>query len=171
MKCPRDGTALTSMGGSRSGILFCPACDGMWIEKSHVSDLLGGRDLRAGSPASASVPPVAGRRHPRINCPMDHAELMQQKVYDGIQVDICKSHQAFWLDGGEYDKLVAIHRAKRRHAGGGASASSGSAELAAELALEVALNSPELVIGVAESGSEMAEGILEFILEVLADIF
>ena len=142
----------------------------MWIEKAHFRDLLNGRDLRPGSPGIGSVSPVAGRRHPPISCLVDHAKLMIQKVYDGIQVDICKEHQAFWLDGGEYDKLLMIHEAKRHQTGQVAPDWGIFAELAAELAVEVALN-PEVITGVAEVGSEIAEAIFEFILEVLADVF
>jgi len=170
MKCPRDSTGLASMAGSTRGILFCPTCNGMWVRKSHFRNLLRGSDLAVGSPGIGSAPPVAGQRHAPISCPADHVELMLQKVYDGIQVDICKSHQAFWLDGGEYDKLLAIHKAKRGYAEEDVSVSSDAGELAVDIALEVVLNNPELVIGAADLASEVAEAVFEFILEVLADI-
>ena len=41
---------------------------------------------------SLALTPFDGRRHAPTSCPVDHANLMTQKVYGGIQVDICKAH-------------------------------------------------------------------------------
>ena len=115
MKCPRDNTELVVPEGDPRQIPCCSQCGGMWIERAQFREILARRETAAPQPASALAETVAvgGARHAPVSCPLDHGALMVQKAYRGIQVDICRKHQAFWLDGGEYDKLVEIYRVRR----------------------------------------------------------
>jgi len=116
MKCPRDRTVLKMAGGPAGYLRYCATCSGVWIQKRSFRNVMEGYRLYVDIPDTDLGEPVYGQRHPPITCPLDR-KLMKQKMYHGIQVDICKKHEALWLDGGEYYKLLEIYRKKEQKAG------------------------------------------------------
>jgi hypothetical protein len=54
------------------------------------------------------------KKHAPIRCPVDHVDLLLQREFYGIQVDVCERHQAFWLDAGEYNHILHIYGGLRQ---------------------------------------------------------
>lgn len=121
---------------------------------------------------------VQGCRHAPTKCPAGHDRLMEQRVLHGIQVDVCLHHNAFWLDGGEHEELVRIHRSRgERTSQGTGPAQEGQGiitEMVGDIAQEAAIQGVGYLPEIIELGAEAAdvlEAVLGFVLEALLEAF
>ncbi len=116
MRCPRDGSKLTSPGPSglslfsENGIHSCEACHGMLIsaeaanseiaienlEKMHEEFEDGGSDVELGCPGCDTL---MGVRTIVFTKP-DGTET------EPMELDGCPSCSSFWFDSGELQKLA-----------------------------------------------------------------
>lgn len=165
MKCPRDQSELVRHSMGAGELLVCEKCHGMWIRMEHFRSLVPTENSTGSAESVDEAISVKGRKHPPVMCPEGCHDLMTQRELHGIQVDICYSHMAFWLDGGEYDLIVEIHRAKNK-----IEQNNGTSKInAGEMVLD-AVSGFDVILDVAEGGVVVTKAVLGFILEVLETV-
>ena len=109
MRCPRDNFGLVERSIGEFKVMECAKCRGMWMSMENFRSLVKGKaeEQTAAAPA-ADEGDATNNRHGAIACPEGCGGLMMQKEYKGVQVDICHTHRAFWLDGGELELLLEL---------------------------------------------------------------
>jgi Zn-finger nucleic acid-binding protein len=96
-RCPRDHTALTALESGAAGSR-CSACDGLLLRHPAIATAIrqAGIDRDKLDGIYASPPPCPG-------C----ADMMSVFRVAGLEIDLCGSCEAVWLDKGELDKVNA----------------------------------------------------------------
>ncbi len=111
MLCPRDQTPL--LAHVRDGVEadVCSQCHGVWFSRPALEAC-----VRKTS-ASASLPtmPVHRSSSPilrRLPCPVCQPDRLVTHRHEGIEVDTCPRCHGVWLDQGEMEQILRLHRAR-----------------------------------------------------------
>lgn len=111
MKCPRDGSELSTGRDRRIDIDRCPQCQGVWLDKEELGEL------------EASVAPDDDARRATIEYSKRTGELLcpvcgklmlafNYRAYS-LELDACDEH-GFWLDAGEEQRMLDIMKDRVR---------------------------------------------------------
>jgi len=105
LKCPNDGTVLTSISIENVPIDQCPVCSGMWLQRGEL-ETLGehhGKHLVPITIGEVSV--IDSKRR----CPQDGEQLCQHEFADhsGIIIDQCPTCQGIWLEQTELSGILS----------------------------------------------------------------
>jgi len=106
MYCPRDDFGLTNKVLSGSEVHLCTSCHGVWISKESILA------LAEATHAHALAEHIADEMIPKhfesgtLRCPND-ATLMQFRLVDQVEIDLCPACHGVWLDKGEQETLAA----------------------------------------------------------------
>ncbi len=108
MKCPRCKKTMVQENREGEEILVCRHCDGMWLHKHQLNNLLkeSGGDVEL---CSFNTLPDDDR-HPIIKC-RECPDSVMLKIhfleYSDIVIDRCPSCGSYWLDKNE---LANMHK-------------------------------------------------------------
>jgi Zn-finger nucleic acid-binding protein len=124
MKCPRDGTGLTSLNYEDSIYVdACPACNGVWLERGEL-EMVEEVIERDYSEELSRIPDYVGRAYeearqkerrqvacPKCGGPMESREYA---YCSQVVVDQCTRCGGVWLDRGELEAIeVFFERSKK----------------------------------------------------------
>ena len=124
MKCPRDGTDMTTEDLRDIEVELCPKCHGRWLDLDEL-DKLEATVSSTEEERRATV--VYGEIPSEIKCPVCGKQM---KTFDyrahAVQLDTCPDH-GWWLDEGEDARVREIIAERVRDLGRKSSAESGFA--------------------------------------------
>lgn len=108
LRCPRDGSVLTT--GQEYGIEVdrCPTCKGAWYEHNELAlleaTIAGDEDQRSGTIEYA-------RRESGLKCPQCGADMraFNYRAHN-LELDACQNEHGFWLDAGETERVRVLMR-------------------------------------------------------------
>ena len=157
MLCPRDQTHLIMHPGQRAGACVCSRCHGVWFSRASLEACV--RQTRP--PASPPSAPVHARPSPvlrQLACPICKSDRLVAHIHDGIEVDTCPRCHGVWLDHGEMEHLLRLHRGPAGLGKSRVSIGNGCATTpnAADVGLGV-VEGAELIGTIAEAGCAVAE--------------
>lgn len=125
MLCPKDNLVCNRKKVGLVEIDFCSKCNGVWLEKSEVKNLISSlatpgqstvdEELQSWEVAqSTGTLPKDFWVEDTVQCPQD-GTVMKKHYFAGtmIGVDQCQVCQGFWFDGGELH--AAAHLAMPDH--------------------------------------------------------
>ena len=112
MKCPRDGSELTTEDYVGVEVDRCPACNGRWLDHDELDDV------------EATVTPDEDQRRATIEyakrpselrCPVCAKQMLtfNYRAYN-LALDTCEDGHGFWLDAGEEAGVRDIMRERVR---------------------------------------------------------
>ena len=112
MKCPSDGTELSSIQVSSITIDKCHECDGIWLDHGELQRLRSSGDQgieqdleeQYGNPETKQ-----GATDAYMRCPVcGDVGLMRHHIsyFKPVKVDQCPSCHGIWLDDRELDTLL-----------------------------------------------------------------
>jgi Zn-finger nucleic acid-binding protein len=105
LKCPKcTGTGLVN---APHGTSRCPTCEGMFVPRGHVAELLDAGDVPP-SARSAEHDSDGGQ------CPEDRAIMSRTRIEvaagaAAIHLERCPSCRGVWFDAGEWQLLASGH--------------------------------------------------------------
>ncbi|MBN2160446.1 MAG: zf-TFIIB domain-containing protein [Spirochaetes bacterium] len=106
MVCPRCRKDLSRETREGEEILVCRSCDGMWLHRHQLNNLLkeSGGDVEL---CSYSTHPVkeGGRAIKCRDCKTVDMEKINFLEYSNIVIDRCPSCGSFWLDKKELENM------------------------------------------------------------------
>ena len=88
-KCPRDSGTLVAQAAAIHDVLKCGSCEGLWLPKSAVFELVG--KIKRPSPSNELVL-ASGLR-----CPDDASRLIPINR-KGVEIDVCETCGGVWLE-------------------------------------------------------------------------
>lgn len=132
--CPHDGSELMAERGLESAGRYCRECNGLWLRGEIVTGRLG----NVGRPHFLQGNEVARL----LPCP-DDGNMLLAVHHHKVEVDICGQCCGVWLDRGELEKILMARRDV-------AYQGPGNTQYNAEMAVEVAANSPYVVQAILE---------------------
>jgi Zn-finger nucleic acid-binding protein len=109
MLCPRDQTHLIMHQGEGAGACVCSRCHGVWFSRASLEACV----RRTRPPASPPSAPIHARSSPvqrQLACPICKSDRLVAHIHDGIEVDTCPRCHGVWLDHGEMEHLLRLHR-------------------------------------------------------------
>ena len=95
--CPRDQSTLEWHDRRGFGCHQCGQCSGLFIKQATFTGVLG---QSLGKAQSLSTLPKGD-----VACAFC-SETMLRLVHKGVEIDICRFCRAFWLDGGEWERIA-----------------------------------------------------------------
>jgi Zn-finger nucleic acid-binding protein len=122
LTCPRCGALLARTGAQHS----CPACRGVFIERSIIAGILDAvrTGLASGSTGSPYRSAPAARRASTTTaryllCPVCAKHMNRTRLLEKLDlvVDMCLSH-GVWFDEGELDSAAQYAQSETRGVGG-----------------------------------------------------
>jgi Zn-finger nucleic acid-binding protein len=111
MQCPKCQTD-SFVARTIRGIIVdrCTTCNGLWFDERELGTLLNA-DPRSLAPLRSGTGQET-LNYKRAKCPRDATPLlrMYSAINPAVIVDTCLQCHGIWLDGGEFDALLAqIH--------------------------------------------------------------
>lgn len=111
MLCPRDQTPL--LAHVREGVEadVCPQCHGVWFSRPALEACVRKFSKNASMPTA----PVHLNASPllcRLPCPVCQPDRLVTHRHDGTEVDSCPRCHGVWLDQGEMEQIIRLHRAR-----------------------------------------------------------
>lgn len=115
MQCPKCKTesfeplsvTLAVFSNQQVAVDRCKSCQGIWFDEQELPQLLAAEPQRLSALRAGSGKDELDAR--RGNCPRDGSVLL--RVYSAINrsvvLDTCLQCRGIWLDGGEFEKLLA----------------------------------------------------------------
>ena len=106
MICPRCGKDLVKETRDGEEIIICRSCDGMWLHRHQLNNLLkeSGGDVEL---CSYDTHPHA-EEQPVVKC-RECTDVTMKKIsfldYSDIIIDFCPSCGSFWLDRKELENM------------------------------------------------------------------
>lgn len=105
MKCPRDGTDMTSEQVRGIQVDRCSKCSGIWLDLDEL-DKLESTVTSTEEERRATV--MYGERPSELKCPICDKQMI---TFDyrahAVEVDTCLDH-GWWLDAGEDSRVREI---------------------------------------------------------------
>jgi len=105
MKCPRDGTDMTTEDLRDIEVELCPKCNGRWLDL-HELDKLEATVASTEEERRATV--MFGERPSELKCPVCGKQMT---TFDyrahAVELDSCPDH-GWWLDAGEESRVREI---------------------------------------------------------------
>ncbi|APV49536.1 hypothetical protein BWI17_07495 [Betaproteobacteria bacterium GR16-43] len=95
--CPRDQSTLEWHDRRGFGCHQCGQCSGLFIKQATFTGVLG---QSLGKSQSLSTLPKGD-----VACAFC-SEPMLRLIHKGVEIDICRFCRAFWLDGGEWERIA-----------------------------------------------------------------
>lgn len=104
LKCPNDGTPLTSISIEHVPVDRCAACGGYWLRRGELEALGEHHGAHLESITVGSVAIVDSKR----KCPQDGVLLCQHEfaAHTGISIDQCPTCQGIWLEKSELSSIL-----------------------------------------------------------------
>lgn len=111
--CPRCAVPLETAGGSPvwadARLHECPRCDGMFVPREALADILSRAEQGGPFPAEdrQALKPLDEVKY--LPCPLCHTPMNRLNFgkVSGVIVDVCRRHGT-WFDGGELTRVVAF---------------------------------------------------------------
>lgn len=177
--CPRDQSTLEWHDRRGFGCHQCGQCSGLFIQQGTFTGVLGQSLDKSQSLSQLPKGDVAC-----ASC----SETMLRLNHKGVEIDICRFCRAFWLDGGEWERIAKPAGPKglagRRAAlmagaaAGGVALGAAAAEGGAAQQLQQVAQADggsfvgEIVGTVAsEAGGAVIEVVFEFLGEAIGSLF
>ncbi|MGH9458789.1 MAG: zf-TFIIB domain-containing protein [Thermoanaerobaculia bacterium] len=107
MRCPRDGSDLGEREFEGVGVLMCPQCGGLFLDRGELNKL-GGETV---GDLEFSTLEGDTHQHPDewgvASCPRDGTEMEKVEfvIETNIILDHCPRCHGFWLDGRELARI------------------------------------------------------------------
>ena len=111
MICPKCTTeTLNEISVDDVTVDQCPSCKGIWSDDQELSQLLAEDPHRLGPLRKGHEDESADNRKGR--CPRDDAALLRvvSSIDRSVTLDICPECHGIWVDGGEFERLLAARR-------------------------------------------------------------
>jgi len=123
MKCPRDGTDMTTEHLQKIEVERCPKCNGRWLDPDELEK------LEATIPSKEEERRATiefGERKSELKCPVcgKTMTLFQYRAYN-LELDKCPDGHGWWLDSGEEGRVRDIIAERVRDLARSASAEAG----------------------------------------------
>jgi Zn-finger nucleic acid-binding protein len=112
MKCPRDGSELTTEREGSLDVDRCPQCRGLWLDHDELDEL---EATVAQHEHHRRATIEYAKRPSDLPCPVCH-KLMRAFNYRAynLELETCEDRHGFWLDAGEEKHLLEIMRERVR---------------------------------------------------------
>lgn len=158
MLCPRDQTPL--MAHKREGVEadVCPQCHGVWFSRPALEACVRKTSTSASLPAA----PVHVQSSPvlrRLPCPVCQPNRLVTHMHESIEVDTCPRCHGVWLDQGEMEHILQLHRARAalEKPGGASQVSDTSSTSKAAIAGEAVVEGAGFLGEIGEAGTAVVE--------------
>lgn len=105
MNCPRCVVPLEWKSCTFGGLNCCPMCQGLWLDNAALKEARHKDEAQLVDDFTA----LPGAVDSILFCPSDAAG-MKTITHAGVELDTCRECKGLWLDKGEWEKLVNVHR-------------------------------------------------------------
>lgn len=111
MLCPRDQTPL--IAHVREGVEadVCSQCHGVWFSRPALEACA----QKLGANAALPTAPIQVRPSPilrRLPCPVCQPDRLVTHMHESVEVDTCPRCHGVWLDQGEMERILLLHRTR-----------------------------------------------------------
>ncbi len=106
MKCPRDGTDLTTQRDKGVDVDRCPQCQGLWLDKEELDEI---EATVAPDEDTRRATIEYSKRPSELSCPICGKPMLafNYRAYN-LELDACEEEHGFWLDAGEEQRMLEI---------------------------------------------------------------
>lgn len=111
MLCPNDQTPLVAHVRDGVEADACAQCHGVWFSRPALEACV----QQVSANASLPTVPVHLKASPllqRLPCPVCQPARLVTHRHESIEVDTCPRCHGVWLDQGEMEQILRLHRAR-----------------------------------------------------------
>jgi Zn-finger nucleic acid-binding protein len=109
MICPVCKTAMIVVEHHRIELDYCTSCEGVWFDAGELELLLESAKLESPDLAMENILglPEIEQVHRRLKCPVCRRRMKETAIGEpAIHIDVCRSGEGLWFDGGELHELL-----------------------------------------------------------------
>lgn len=158
MLCPRDQTPL--MAHKREGVEadVCPQCHGVWFSRPALEACVRQTSVSASLP-TAPIHVRSSLILRRLPCPVCQPDCLVTHMHESLEVDTCPRCHGVWLDQGEMEHILQLHRtrAELERRGGPSKAVEASSASKAAVAGEAVVEGAGFLGEIGEAGTAVVE--------------
>jgi Zn-finger nucleic acid-binding protein len=99
--CPHCSKALVALEYRDVEVDWCPACNGLWLDRGELGALM------RGDPAAEAEIPLAYAGRSKLRCPSCGDWMRKARVIGTqIDLDVCPHGHGWWFDSGEVKAVI-----------------------------------------------------------------
>ncbi len=110
MQCYKCHTKMKKKAVQGVLIDFCDVCEGIWLDGGELEQLKNNEGKSIEELKAEGRREIASEKKRLVTsmttCPRCQSQRLQEKIFDGVELDICSSCGGMYFDWGELNRVM-----------------------------------------------------------------